>query len=439
MARRYLYCGRYWTAGETLRLDSQHLLRFRPRPSRLFFSHDPDPAFRADSAEVVKAEDPAWQGYYDRLRNLDRYKAIRGIARIDSEAARRLSGLPTLDLMEEYAALLAGIAESALEPTSIRTDSAAPLKRVVKWNGLEIGITNEDGEERFAGGRPLSGCCYGHLRRSYPRAADKKAVDVYWGGDAESPLAYRVYQKDPHTGVIDEHKLMLGFGSIDDARAAYTRHAGLGRFGGIEEIDIETVSGYRSDACGCKTLDEAMASGSAILPPSSLDVLEGFAQVPPDQQRQTLHSLLQSNYPTEILAVTRWQVFEKDYTGEFTTPVGVYGWRLDPKKGRLAYRWRRELASPRTDSADDRLKVLDTLDGDLALGSWLSQRARKAVAPWTKEVETFIKECGSLEVAKDRLPELFSRLPSRDLFRAYDQAFSLAYRLGQSQAELPDE
>ena len=82
--------------------------------------------------------------------------------------------------------------------------------------------------------------------------------------------------------------------------------------------------------------------------------------------------------------------------------------------------------------------MLDTLDGDLALGSWLSQRARKAVAPWTKEVEKFIKECGSLEVAKDRLPELFSRLPSRDLFGAYDQAFSLAYRLGQSQAELPE-
>jgi len=433
MARRYLFCGRHWAEGETLRLDGQYLIQFRSRPSRLIFSPSSD---RVDSVDRVAVEDPAWQDYYRRLQGVSRQKALQEIARLDGLAAYQLADRPTPVILTEYATLLADLARTSLD-SPVRLDSSPAVKRIIKWQGLEIGVTHEEGDERFVGGRPLSGCCYGHLRRTYPRAIDKKAIDVYWGGEEESK-AYRIYQKDPLTGVIDEHKLMLGFPSIDDARAAYTRHAGLGRFGGIEEIDPETVAGYRADTCGCKTLDEALAHGGAILPPSALDLLMGMNEVPPDQQKQTFQQLVQSQYPTEILGVTKWQVSEVDYSGEFTTPLGVYGWRIDPRKGRFAYRWLRELAPPRQDSQDKRLEALDGQDGDFALGEWLSRRAKKAIAPWTKEVEAFVRECGSLEVARDRLPELFSRLPSHDLFRSYDQALSLAYRYGQSQAELTD-
>jgi hypothetical protein len=301
------------------------------------------------------------------------------------------------------------------------------------------------------------GCAYGHLRRSYPRAPDKKAIDVYWGGNAESPLSYQVYQKDPMTGVMDERKLMLGFGDIDSARAAYTRHAGLGRFGGIEEVPYDTVSGYRIDACGCKTLDEALQSGGALLSEASLDQLAQLPHTPADRKPEVLLAVLQSAYPTEILRVTKWQIETKDdrpeYSGEFAAPIGIYGWRIDPGKGRLAYRWQREMGTARIDRASPRprsrrsrsdakppdLSVLDGEDADLVLSRWLAAHARKAIAPWTREVVAFAEECGSLESLNDRLPELFDRLPANNLFRAYDRAMALAYRLGQSNLEIPDE
>lgn len=55
------------------------------------------------------------------------------------------------------------------------------------------------------------------------KGADGHEMDVFVGPDLESDTVFVVNQKNPHTGVFDEHKCMVGFGSIDAARDTYMR------------------------------------------------------------------------------------------------------------------------------------------------------------------------------------------------------------------------
>lgn len=60
---------------------------------------------------------------------------------------------------------------------------------------------------------------YGHLPRT--EGADGEEVDVYVGDAADAPLVFVIDQVDQESGAFDEHKVMLGFASQDEAAAAY--------------------------------------------------------------------------------------------------------------------------------------------------------------------------------------------------------------------------
>ena len=126
-----------------------------------------------------------------------------------------------------------------LLPAITRSDANVPIKRVVKHQGFEIGITHEKDAIRFPYSLPLS-AGYGHIRRSYGAAEDKKAIDVYWGGDESATDVYRVRQLNPDTGFVAEHDYFMGFGGEDAPKAIrelYLRHLGQKRFGGLEKVD----------------------------------------------------------------------------------------------------------------------------------------------------------------------------------------------------------
>ncbi len=70
---------------------------------------------------------------------------------------------------------------------------------------------------------------------------DKDEVDVYVGPTPESELVFIVHQNDPVTGAFDEDKVMLGFNSADEAKAAYlSQYDRPGFFGTMDETDINT-------------------------------------------------------------------------------------------------------------------------------------------------------------------------------------------------------
>lgn len=141
---------------------------------------------------------------------------------------------------------------------SARSDSAPQVKRVVNWQGLSIGITHEPGDRRFPGllGIPMqSDVSYGHIRRSYPSAPDKKALDVYFSGK-NSDKIFKIRQLTK-AGLVDEPKYCIGFETIEAARDAYLAHAGRNRFGGIENVNISELTPYQAqkyhqDACDCE-------------------------------------------------------------------------------------------------------------------------------------------------------------------------------------------
>ena len=122
-----------------------------------------------------------------------------------------------------------------------RADAGSePMKRLVRYRGLEIEITHNKGDQRFAGAVPMNGCCYGRLRGTYGKGEDGKAIDVYFG-DLDTDDAFEIYQVNPETKEVEETKLMIGFYNAANAKAAFTRHAGLKRLGGVKKTTIPEI------------------------------------------------------------------------------------------------------------------------------------------------------------------------------------------------------
>jgi hypothetical protein len=68
-------------------------------------------------------------------------------------------------------------------------------------------------------------------------------VDVYIGGHEDARNVYIVHQNDPVTGRYDEDKVMLGFYTLADAKAAYLKQ--YDRPGFLGEIDILPLEEFR--------------------------------------------------------------------------------------------------------------------------------------------------------------------------------------------------
>lgn len=111
-------------------------------------------------------------------------------------------------------------------------------KKIRDWNGLNIGISTPKGERRFPLSPPMK-CDYGHIRKTWGVGEDGKAVDIYLAG--ESPTVHKIYQINPVTKRLDEHKYILGADNIDAAKKVYLDHVSPQYFGGIIAYDIERL------------------------------------------------------------------------------------------------------------------------------------------------------------------------------------------------------
>ena len=116
-------------------------------------------------------------------------------------------------------------------PTEAQKEAGNYKKGHVKVDGLDITIENPKGSERSGvdkSGKKWSISMnndYGYIRGT--KAVDGDHVDVFLGPDLNSPNVYVVDQVNPD-GSFDEHKVMYGFSSIDEARDAYMSNYGEG-------------------------------------------------------------------------------------------------------------------------------------------------------------------------------------------------------------------
>lgn len=116
-------------------------------------------------------------------------------------------------------------AERTADPTPAQAEAGNYRKRHIEWNGLDGAIETEAGQERTgigADGKPWSTTLehpYGYFKRTTGKDGDE--LDFYLGPHPDSPKAYVVDQIDPDNLKFDEHKIIIGARSPEEADAIY--------------------------------------------------------------------------------------------------------------------------------------------------------------------------------------------------------------------------
>lgn len=111
-----------------------------------------------------------------------------------------------------------------ISPTEAQKEAGNYKKGHIKINGFDVTIEQPAGSVRSgkdANGKEWSitmNNTYGYIRGT--EGVDGDHIDVFLSSDMSSDMVYVVDQVNPD-GSFDEHKVMMGFPSLDDARAAY--------------------------------------------------------------------------------------------------------------------------------------------------------------------------------------------------------------------------
>lgn len=197
-----------------------------------------------------KTNDDEWIGRGDWFN--------AGKVRGDEEMAER-GGLIYTEPSAERQALDAAAHEAATsprndrpEPTDAQKEAGNYKKGHVKLHGLDISIENPAGSVRRGvdpAGTPWETTMQNHYGDILgTKGADGDAVDVFIGENLGSEKVFVVDQVDPGTGKFDEHKVMLGFDSLEAARAAYQANYDAGWTGGrnVTETTVEAFKKWLS-------------------------------------------------------------------------------------------------------------------------------------------------------------------------------------------------
>lgn len=151
------------------------------------------------------------------------------------------------------------------EPTDAQKAAGNYKMGHATLQGLDITIENPRGSTRSGtdvGGNAWSvdmANHYGYIKRT--EGADGDHVDAFIGPNPDSSQVFVVDQVDPRTGKFDEHKVMLGFDSLDAARAGYLANYERGWKGAaaVTRMSMDEFKGWLKDGDTTKPLDPKAA------------------------------------------------------------------------------------------------------------------------------------------------------------------------------------
>jgi hypothetical protein len=140
--------------------------------------------------------------------------------------------------------------ETDTNPTEAQIQAGNYKKGHVSIQGFNISIENPKGSVRSGvdeNGHEWSQemrNTYGYIGKTQSKDGDH--IDVFLGDNPESGTLFVVDQVNPATGQFDEHKVMLGFDSAEEARDAYFSNyeEGWQGMGDITAVDVETFRGW---------------------------------------------------------------------------------------------------------------------------------------------------------------------------------------------------
>jgi hypothetical protein len=189
------------------------------------------------------------------------------------------------------------IARVNLRPTAGQKKAGNYAKGHIVIHGLPISIENPRGSWRS--GTSLGGKTwrsrlpyhYGYIKRT--RGADGDHVDVFVGPHLKSPHVFAIDQHRLHDRGFDEHKIMLGFATKEQARkayiAAFSDGKGAARIGHIEHMGIDAFKAWLRDGDTRKAIKRRAEGGSVmsdedVFGPQVLSDAEVFGkkEPPPD-------------------------------------------------------------------------------------------------------------------------------------------------------------
>lgn len=234
------------------------------------------------------------------------------------------------------ASIASAEAETEQNPTEAQKEAGNYKKGHVKIDGFDISIENPKGSERSgtdASGKPWSvtmNNTYGYIRRT--EGVDGDHIDVFLSDHIEdwNGMVYVVDQVNTD-GSFDEHKVMYGFNSEEEARAAYLSNYSEGWQG------LGTITGVSKDEFK-KWIDSSHRKTKAFAEYKSVKAVEPHqmqADLTPEEQ--TLASRIEvtdneweegdGKYPTykrEILIDGKHKVIQIDSPDKNNNYTGSY-------------------------------------------------------------------------------------------------------------------
>ena len=151
------------------------------------------------------------------------------------------------------------------EPTEAQKESGNYKKGHVSILGLDIAIENPAGSERSGMDRTGKKWTskinhhYGYFKRTEGNDLDQ--VDVFLGPNPENTeKVFVVNQIDPASGNFDEHKVMMGFETAKEAKAAYLSNymKGWDGIGSMAELSVDDFKDWLKNGDTKKPVGDAV-------------------------------------------------------------------------------------------------------------------------------------------------------------------------------------
>ncbi|GHU86103.1 hypothetical protein FACS1894153_2530 [Bacteroidia bacterium] len=164
---------------------------------------------------------------------------------LNGAVADMLSG-QDIKLRETQEAIKRAEKETDTNPTEAQKKAGNYKMGHVNIQGFDISIENPKGSVRSGvseDGKKWSNKMantYGYFGKTESKDGDH--IDLFLGNNPLSDKVFVVDQVNPEDGKFDEHKVMFGFDSIEDAEKAYYANyeKGWQGLGNITETDVET-------------------------------------------------------------------------------------------------------------------------------------------------------------------------------------------------------
>lgn len=239
-------------------------------------------------------------GMSPSLRNAQR---MREVSQQSPEAVK-----PAIQqVIEAGAEAASSPANSLAEPTEAQKEAGNYKKGHVKLHGLDISIETPRGGVRSGtnpDGSPWTVNMqhdYGYVKRTV--GADNEQVDVFIGDNPDSQQVFLIDQGDLDTGRFDEHKAMIGYNSLQQAKQAYEQAfsdgKGADRIQDVTAMSMDEFKGWlkggsKKAPAGVKSDKRPLLTETAI--ESKMAEIERQIDLLPvdDRQRASLKSEMEA-------------------------------------------------------------------------------------------------------------------------------------------------